>query len=68
MTAIFPLPEIAFALSYCYLVSIPRGEGTSHETLSPEDDTRQSREFFRDVGDLDYQNRHRPVATVEPLL
>jgi len=47
----FPLPEIAFALSYCYLVSIPRGEGTSHDTLSTEDDTRQSRGFFRDVGD-----------------
>lgn len=29
---------------------------------------RGSREFFRDLGDLDYQNRHRPVATVEPLL
>jgi len=51
MTAICPLPEIAFTLSYCYPVSIPRGEGTWHDTLSTKDDTRQSREFFRDVGD-----------------
>lgn len=29
---------------------------------------RGTREFFRDLGDLDYHNRHRPVATVEPLL
>ena len=26
------------------------------------------REFFRDWRDLDYQNRYRPVAIVEPLL
>jgi hypothetical protein len=26
------------------------------------------REFFRHLRDLDYQNRYRPVAIVEPLL
>ena len=31
-------------------------------------DARGIREFFRDLDDLDYQNRHRPVATVKPLV
>src|SRR2546430_1364678 len=68
MTAICPLPEIVFALQYCYPVCIPHGEGPSRDNLIYYGNTRQSREFFRDLGDLDDQNRHRPVATVEPLL